>query len=339
MAPHQRLIPLENRLEWQMALTGLPHAFGHTWESCHAMHLTTGFKTYLYCFESDNVRIVCPLSERTFDSYVDIVTPYGFSGFVGNGVRPDFPRYWKEFTKARGYVCGYIALNPIFENSTFFDSVNAYQSNSLYYLDLTLNTGELLANLDRNRKRQLKDWERIREGLILDKVALKEFFITNYEDFITKINASPANRFSNETLSFLCDLENVIMVGAGRLKSIEAVYVFGYTQYLGDCLFNVPLPEGRHHATTLLWYGVNHLKSLHIPILNLGGGVCEDDAVAGSKQRFGSRRVSFKCLKEVYEPATYDKLCRRVGTNPEDMNGYFPPYRRPEYDRRVHKVG
>ena len=42
MAPHQRLIPLENRLEWQMALTGIPHAFGHTWESCHAMHLTTG---------------------------------------------------------------------------------------------------------------------------------------------------------------------------------------------------------------------------------------------------------------------------------------------------------
>jgi hypothetical protein len=95
-----------------------------------------------------------------------------------------------------------------------------------------------------------------------------------------------------------------------------------------DCLFNVPLPEGRRHATSLLWYGVNHLKSLHIPILNLGGGVRENDSVARSKQRLGSRKVPFRCLKEVYEPGVYGKLCREVGADPKDMNDYFPPYRR-----------
>jgi len=324
----QDCIPLESPSAWRDALRGIKHAFAHTWESCHAMHLTTGLKTYLYCFESDNARIVCPLSERMFGPYIDTVTPYGFSGFTGIGDCPDFPHYWNEFTKKRGYVCAYVALNPLFENSTFFDTSKAYQSNSLYYLDLTLSADELLANLDRNRKRQLKDWEQIRDGLILDKAALKQFFLANYEEFITTIGASSANRFSNKTLAFLCDLDNVVMVGAGGAKAIEAVYMFVYTPYLGDCLFNVPLPEGRRHATSLLWYGVNYLKSLHIPILNLGGGVREDDSVAQSKQRFGGRRLPFRCLKEVYEPEVYEKLCREVGADPKDMNGYFPPYRR-----------
>ena len=165
-------------------------------------------------------------------------------------------------------------------------------------------------------------------GYILDRAALTEFFITSYQGFTTRINASPANRFSKRTLAFLCDLDNVVMVGAGGSQSIEAVYIFGYTPYAGDCLFNVPLPEGRRHATSLLWYGVNHLKSLHIPILNLGGGVREDDSVARSKQRFGGRRLPFRCLKEVYEPGVYEKLCREVGADPKGINGYFPPYRR-----------
>ena len=149
-------IPLESPDEWKDVLKDVKHAFAHTWESCYAMHLTTGFKTYLYCFETENVRILCPISERRLDGYTDIVTPYGFSGFTGNGDCPEFPGYWKEFVKRRAYICGYIALHPIFENSTYFDPDEAYQLNSLYFLDLTLSLDELFANLDRNRKRQLE---------------------------------------------------------------------------------------------------------------------------------------------------------------------------------------
>ena len=76
---NQKFIPLESRVEWQNALQGIKHAFAHTWENCYAMHLTTGFTTYLYCFEAENIRIVCPIAEREFQGYVDIVTPYGLS--------------------------------------------------------------------------------------------------------------------------------------------------------------------------------------------------------------------------------------------------------------------
>jgi hypothetical protein len=320
-------IPLESPAAWKDALTGIKHAFAHTWESCYAMHLTTSFKTYLYCFEAGNIRIVCPLSERVLNGYVDIVTPYGFSGFVGNGDLPEFPFYWKEFVKKKGYVCGYISLNPVFENSTYFEADDACRSNSLYLLDLTLSQQELFSNLDGNRKRQLRAWERISAGLILDKPALSEFFLANYHGFIRGLKASSVYDFTKETLAFLCNLENIFMVGAGESGKIEAVSIFANTAYAGDYLFNVSLPEGRSHAAVLIWSGLQHMKAEEVPVLNVGGGLREDDSLAQFKQRFGAGKAPFKCLKQVYEPATYKALCRRANADPDNLSGYFPAYR------------
>ncbi len=325
----QKCIPLDSPAEWEEALKGIKYSFAHTWENCYAMQLSTGYNTYLYCFEAENIRIVCPIAERRFGNFIDIVTPYGFSGFSGNGDCSKFSHYWASFAKERGYVCGYIALNPIFENTTYFSLDEIYQPNSLYFLDLTLSSDELFTNLHRNRKRQLRNWEETVHNFVFDKSALTDFFLTNYPEFIRRVGASPANYFSRETLAFLCSLDNVFMVGAGKPEKIEAVYLFAYTAHIGDCLFNVALPEGRHHATTLLWCGLNYLKSLDIPLLNLGGGVRGNDSIAQAKQRFGSRRVTFRCLKQVYEPKIYEELCRQANADPTDMTGYFPPYRDP----------
>jgi hypothetical protein len=325
----QKCIPIDSPAEWKEALEGIEHSFAHTWENCYARQLTTGFDTYLYCFEMNDVRIVCPIAERGFGDYTDIVTPYGFSGFAGNAACPEFPQYWTDFVKDQGYVSGYIALNPVFENTTYFRRHEVHRSNSLYFLDLTLSFDALFANLDRNRKRQLRNWENVFSNFIFDRSALTDFFLMNYPTFIRRVNASSANYFSSETLAFLCNLDNVFIVGAGENKRIEAVYLFAYTSYAGDCLFNVALPEGRHHATTLLWCGINYLKSLKIPHLNLGGGVRDDDDIAKAKQRFGGRREPFRCLKQVYRPEVYEELCRRADSDPTDMSGYFPPYRDP----------
>lgn len=318
----ENCIPLESREEWREALKGLPHTFGHTWENCYAMHLTTGFKTYLYCFESENVRIVCPIAEREYDGYIDILKPFGFSGFAANGDCPDFSHYWKEFVRRRGYICGYLGVNPIFDYSTPFDPNEIYQYNTIYALDLTPSFDELWANLSMNRKRQLRDWENIRSNLAIEKSTLTDFFLSNYVDFFRRKDAARDYFFSRDTLSFLFSLDNVLMVGAPNSEKVEAISVFTHTEHVGEYLFNVSLPEGRHHAAGLLWYGVNYLKSIQIPILNLGGGSDE------FKRRFGAKKLPLRCLKQVYEPNIYEKFCRQVGVDPKDMTGYFPAYRK-----------
>jgi hypothetical protein len=324
---NQKFIPLQSRTEWENALQGIKHAFAHTWENCHAMHLTTGFTTYLYCFQAANVRIVCPIAEREFESHIDIVTPYGFSGFVGNGDYADFRRYWREFVGERGFVCGYIGLNPIFQNNTYFDASELYSSKSIYVLDLTLSSDELFSRLSMNRKRQLKQRETNSAGLILDKRALKDFFLASYSEFFRHKRATSAYAFSAATLESLFALDNVVMVGAGARGSVEATSVFTYNPYVADFLFNVSLPNGRRHSAMLIWYGVNYFKSLGIPLLNLGGGVRADDSLAEFKQRFGGKKLALTCLKQVYDPGVYAELCARVGTDPADKTGYFPAYR------------
>jgi hypothetical protein len=328
MARH-KCIPLDAPAEWEEALKGIRHAFAHTWENCYALHLTTGFETYLYCFEAENLRVVCPLAERTFERYVDIVTPYGFSGFVGDGDCSESRQYFADFAKEQGYVCGYIGLNPILENNTCFAQGEAFQYNSIYVLDLTLGHNELYANLSTNRKRQVKDWGEIFSHTLNDRDMLIDFFLANYSEFFRAKRASPVYRFSKDTLSFLLNLKNVFLVGAQGSEGVEAVSVFAYTPYVGDFLFNVSLPQGRHHSAALLWYGLNYLKGLQIPLLNLGGGISENDGVARFKQRFGGKRLALRCLKQVYQPEVYVELCRRMDVDHTNMVGYFPAYRRP----------
>src|SRR2546423_6172545 len=276
----QKCISLGSPTEWKDALKGIKHAFAHTWENSHAMRLTTGFNTYLYCFESNHVRIVCPIAEREFEGHVDIVTPYGFSGFVGNGNCADFSRDWREFVSQRGYVCGYIGLNPIFENKTYFGGNELYSYNSIYALDLGLSRNELFSKLSANRKRQLKEWKRISGNLVVEKYALIEFFLEHYVEFFRGKKAATAYAFSAATLESLFALANVVMVGAGSAERVEAATVFTYTPYVADFLFNIALPQGRHHSAALIWYGVNYFKSIGIPILNLGGGVRANDSLA-----------------------------------------------------------
>jgi hypothetical protein len=321
----QKCIPLESPVEWKKALSGIKHVFAHTWENCRAMNLTTGFNTHLYCFATEGIRIVCPIAEREFQGYVDIVTPYGFSGFAGTGPCPEFSHYWREFVQQRGYICGYIALNPIFEPNGYFGSNEIYHCNSLYFLDLTLSTHQLFANLDSNRKRQLKDFDKT--SFVLDKRVLADFCIAIYPEFLRRVQASPATHFTENTLRFLFSLPNVFMVGAGKPQELEAVSVFTYTPFAGDFLFNIATREGRRHATPLLWCGANYLKLKDVPVFNLGGGVRENDNVARSKERFGPTKLPFRALKQVYNRSVYEKLCREVGVDPADRTGYFPGYR------------
>jgi hypothetical protein len=194
----------------------------------------------------------CPIAEREFDGHIDIVTPFGFSGFAGNKDYPEFPRYWRNFVKKRGYVCGYIALHPRFENSTYFNRSESYSTNSLYFLDLTRPLDQIFANLDRNRKRQLKKWEEL-VSVYTYKSALTEFLVTNYPDFIRRMNASPTNYAGGNSGILMCLRQRIH--GWHWYQRKHQSRRFCYTAQAAKCLFNVAFPEGRRYTTALLWFG------------------------------------------------------------------------------------
>jgi hypothetical protein len=326
MSAHRR-IPLQSRAEWEYALAGIPHAIGHTWGHCRSIELSSGVPTHLYCYEAGTTRVVCPLAERRFRGEPDVVTPYGFGGFVGTGDCSTFPARWTEYAARSGYVCGYIGLHPVLSDTHGYPAGTVQAHNSVFVLDLTRTADQLIAGMDTNRRRQLRA-PTAGVRMVWDRSRLQAFFVATYPQFVRRAGAAPVYHFGAETLASLCALENVFLVGAEVDGALEAVMVFGHTPELGEYLFGVALPEGRRHAARLLWCGIERLRSLGVPRVNLGGGARPGDGIAEFKRRFGARELPLPALRQVYRPETFDALCSAAGVSP-DVDGYFPPYHSP----------
>lgn len=318
----QDYIPLDRPAAWRSALEGVRHSFGHTWENCYAMQLTTGLDTYLYSYRSGDVRVVCPVAEQEYAGHRHIIKPFGFNGFVSNGDCTGFQQSWREFVNEKGFVCSYLGFNPLFDCSRYFSREDIFQYNTVQVLDLAPPIEELWRGLSNNRKRQLRDWDAVESLLVFDKQVLTDFFLSNYVDFFDRKNAPSFYYFSPETLRFLFEQDNVFMVGAPTPQRVESVSVFTYTADAAEYLFNISLPGCNHHAVALMWSGILHLKSRQIPVLNLGGGSTE------FKRRFGGRDLPLKSFKQIHAPEVYRSLCRSANVDPDDREGYFPAYQK-----------
>jgi hypothetical protein len=321
-----RCIAIQDEKAWTAALLGLPHSIFHTWGYAHAIWLTTGLVTYLYTFEDEAVRIICPLAEREIESHRDLVTPFGIGGFAGNGESQAFADHWWAFAKRMGYVCGYIGLNPLFDRPCFSRPGEAVTERTIFVMDLSVDETEVRRRLAPRLRREIASLKSPRADLVEDRRSLTEFFVSNYLPFMERKGAAPVYRFRTATLEALCSLDSVLLVGAARRGRIEAVMMFGFTPYSADGLFVPSHPGCEHHSTPLIWWAVKAMQARDVPLLNLGGAVREGDGLAAYKRRFGSLSLPMRALKQIYRPDTYADLCRRASVGQDDQ-GYFPAYR------------
>jgi hypothetical protein len=319
------LIPLDDGERWTAALADVPHGHAHTHGFCRAVQLTSGAPTYLYRYERAGGRLVCALAEREHGGEIDVTTPYGFGGFAMAGDCAGFASEWRDFAGGCGWVCGYIALNPVFADAAAFAPEEVRVANRLYLVDLREPPERLWARMSRNRRRQLRDWGAISAGLELDRCRLAQFLVDNFAAFFGRRGAGPATDFRRDTVAAIADLHDVLLVGAGD-GGLDAVAAFGYTPHAGDALFAVSRPGGERHSAHLVWWGVERLRELGVVTLNLGGGIRDGDAVAEFKRRFGAAEAPLASLRQVYRPEVYERLCAEAGVSPE-RSGWFPPYR------------
>ena len=328
------LIALADRAAWEVALEGVSHGFHSTWDFARATQLTTGHPAYLFHWTDGQSQVACSLVERPAgDGHLDLATPSGLAGFAGTARWSDVEPYWNELVRARGYVSAYIGLHPLFAPAGL--GTARRPPTSIYALDLRAGRAELLARMDKSRRRELRGWEDRRRDFVVDRDAVGEFLVRTHEPYMRSAGARGPHLVSESLLS-LCRSERCIAVGAAPGGEIEAAYLFSYTSHAGDWLLSVAVPEGRRHNTDLLWFGVNELVARDVPVLNLGGGVRENDPIARAKQRLRPARLSLKSLREVYRPQVYAELCRLAAVAPSSLDGYFPAYRAPAPTESVH---
>lgn len=323
----ERLIPLSEPAAWQEALDGVPHGFAHLWAHCRAMASAHGQDIVLYAAEEGEDRLVCPFAEQRCGGGLDLVTPYGFSGFTGRGRLAPLARRWRDFARAQACVCAYVALNPSFARARDLGLGPAYRHTPVYLLDLARSLEALYAGLSANVRAGLRAWEKTGARLVHDRAALAEAFLVIYPAFMRTLGASAVYDFGPAALAELLESDSVLLVGAERGGRIEAVSVFGWTPYAADYLFNCSLPEGRDHSRALLWSAIEALARRGVAVLNLGGGVREGDGLERFKARFGAVRHDTEVLKIVFDEPAYAALCRQAGADPTERTGYFPAYR------------
>ncbi len=321
-----KLIPLDAQDEWKSALTGIKHTFAHTWEHCFAMHLTTGLKTFLYHYEKNGTRIVCPICEREFSGYTDIVKPFGIAGFVGNGECPDFSNHWNTFVLDRGYVCGYLGLNPVFDLSHLFDPSEISHYNNIFLMDLRLPLRDIVSGMSENRRRQVNNGSLKDITFVYDKHVLAKFFLEHYESYMQRQGAAAFYFLTRDTLRHMIGLDNVLLTGIRQNGKIMAATMMTYTEDLGDGMFYIAAPDSRNFSALLIWEGIKRLKSLGVPAKNLGGGR-PGSGFADFKRRFGGRVYPLKSLRQIYRPEIYKKLCALSNVDVTDKSGFFPAYR------------
>jgi hypothetical protein len=318
------LIPLDEPERWKGALQGIPHGFGHTWDSCHAFSLTTHLPTYLYFAECPSGRVVCPLIERRFRGEPDVTTPFGFAGFAGRGACAGFDEQWRAFASRAGWVCAYIGQNPMLLPEGFWAESDFEPAQNLYWLRID-DLERLHRRLSRLRRRQLRRW-RVPGWLCTDRDLLLRFVVESADAFFLRVGAAPNYFLSNATWRALASSEHVELLGALRNGKLVAVTLFGWADGAADALFNISLPEGRDAATALLIEGAERLSTRGVSLLNIGGGVRSGDDVERAKKLFGASARPLLTFKQVFAPDRFRKL---VAASDAEATTFFPPYHSP----------
>lgn len=318
------LIPIDARSEWQDALAGIAHSFGQTWESCYAMALTSGLPTWLWHVEVDGVRVACPFTERRWEGHVDIAKPYGFSGFVGNGACPDLARLWGEFACTRGYVCGYLGLDPVFESPGEFEPDESPQYDRVHLLDLSVSDEQMWSRLSHNRQDDFRDWKGISSRITTSREELIPFLVEQFLAYMERKQAASHYRVNRATLEFLCGLDNALLMGTGDGDAVTAVALIPYTPYVGEALFTVYAPESPAYTSVFVWFGALRLRERGVRLMNLGGG---SPGMHVFKKSFGTVEKPLRSLRQVYDENAYRRLCLAKGVTADSREGYFPAYR------------
>lgn len=328
MTTNEYVIGLDDRAGWERRLARVPHAVAHTWDSCRAMAMSTGFATYLWCHEDGDALACCPIAERRCGSDVDVVTPLGFSGFTAGGSVPDLAGAWRRWCIARGYVCAYVALNPLFAEPDWFDPAEVASAQTLYVLDLRHGHDVLRANLQRSLQRKLHSAAAIENSEDVGRTDMARFFVERFSDCFAGRGAGGAYDLNPSSIEALAHLPQSFLLGVRGETGLESVTLFGRTADCGDAMFNVCTEQGRSHAFAQIWHGALHLQAGGVPFLNLGGGIREDDGVAQFKRRFGGEQRPLRVLRQIFDPERYRALCALANVDPGQAK-YFPAYRAP----------
>jgi len=150
-------------------------------------------------------------------------------------------------------------------------------------------------------------------------------FARMYTDAMRSMGASSSYMFGLDYFESLDALgDGLLMLDAG-----QAVALFVSGAGAMHYFLSATTGEGRRNAAAnlVVFEGMRRARHAGLAVLNLGGGLREDDALHDFKTSFGPGRASYYVGTAVHDAAAYRALSERAGADP--AAAFFPAYRQP----------
>jgi hypothetical protein len=277
--------------------------------------LEAGEPTFLH---HENTVFAC--IRREFDDRVDVTTPYGYGGPVGEPAEAFYEAY-EDWCRDQGIVSTFVRFHPLYANQRYARiHVEPLSQTIAWRLG-----DDVFERMHSHHRRVVRKAERSGlEATAREDADLWEF-VELYERTMARLDADAFYVFPSEYWNSLASLPTVLIEVRREAELCAAVLCFASKPWLHYHL-GASSDDGRSlGASNLALYAAARWGSEQgYELLHLGGGVGNRaDSLFEFKRRFdpeGARE--FAIGKAIHDAESYRELAGAVS-----LDGYFPAYR------------
>jgi hypothetical protein len=275
--------------------------------------------------------MLLPFFEREWEGSADIATIRALSGASVEPPSGAPLQRWRHYATSQGWVAGYLQLAPALDFGVPLQPHDELLSvNTVFLLDLR--GRNVLGSASRLLRRKVRTAEKLGVELVTDRLSLLDALLALYPSTMKRVGARSIYAVAPATLERWVDDPTSLVLGARLRGSVQAVYLLSTAGSHAESHIMVSTLEGRALTGWLMWSALERLRLDGIELANLGGGVRPGDGVYEFKARFNGQPKPLLAVRQIYDAARYQELCRRAGVPPTCE--WFPAYRRAEAGRR-----
>ncbi len=280
------------------------------------------------------------------DEYFDIISPYGYSGFLSSCPEfdiSDFIKAFDDYCRQEKIINEFIRFNPLLKNNELKginDKLELIRWSDTVYIDLDCRLEEIKARFTaankRNINKAIKNDLQIVELECNEKNLLQFFKVYNHT--MDRLKAKSFYYFSEEYfISLKEELKDMVKLFSIINKSGEHVSMgifFAFKQFIHYHLGGSWMTYWNMRPNNLLFSGVIEWAQLHgYKKLHLGGGYNKNDSLFRFKKSFSPLTLPYYIVKRVHDSKIYNEL-QQINTQYLKANNireidesYFPAYR------------
>jgi serine/alanine adding enzyme len=275
------------------------------------------------------------------ENLYDIITPYGYGGYLRSNAKVDMNKFYdnfKKYCKQNGIVSEFVRFHPLIKNYLYCpDAVDIQHWNDTVIIDLTLDENIIWKSIKESRRNKINKSKKNNINIIIEKNNdhLDDFFQC-YIDTMERVSAYDYYSFSKEWFCQVCNLlENNFVVFHALWKNTiiaSSIFIFYepfFSTFLGGTSKNM-LSLGSYNL--LIYEAARWAKSNNFHYHHLGGGLIANDSLFNFKAAYSPLRGQYYIAKVIHLEEIYRFLCDRwVAAHPgkEAQSNFFPLYRSP----------